>query len=295
MRNLGVIASLAFALLAFGIWQVGWATPERACIHCDEMIAIEAASFQIGSTTQNASTYVDELPQRPITISEPFAMGRHQVTRGQFSAFVTATGHQMEAGCWTLTDEGWQHAPNADWQSPGFSQTDEHPVVCVSHEDALAYIDWASEVDDRRYSLPSEAQWHLASTATQATPFWGTRYDICDFGNVPDLTSKNKVAKVGEPCDDGTLYTAAVGSFKPNPNGLFDMIGNVWEWTADCWQDNYDALPQNGSAFIHPKCEEHALRGHSWTDAPGAVTLRTRYSLPSDARQSFVGFRIASD
>ncbi len=110
-----------------------------------------------------------------------------------------------------------------------------------------------------------------------------------------DITSKNKVARVGENCIDGAMFTATVGTYKANPNGLFDMIGNAWEWTADCASDDYTDTPTDGSALKVPRCASHTLRGHSWTDAPGPVRIETRYALPVGARQSMVGFRVAAD
>lgn len=289
------LIGLSALVLLLVIWQSGYLPSRSDCIHCQDLVEIKADTFQIGAVSSDPTIGPDEFPRRHVTIAAPYALARHQVTRGEFAAFVTASGYQMPSGCWTLTLEGWRLDPGANWQAPGFPQTDQHPVVCISRNDALAYLTWATETDGRAYRLPSEAEWHLAGTAHWPVPFWGTQYEICEFGNVPDLTSKNKVAKVGEPCDDGTLYTAPVGSFSPNPNGLFDMIGNVWEWTADCWRGDYTALPLDGSALASADCDTYALRGHSWTDAPGAITLGTRYSLPPDARQSFVGFRIAAD
>ncbi len=265
------------------------------CITCLGFERIEPATFVIGADVQGDQMGPDELPAVEITIAEPFMMATTQVTRAQFSVFAEQTGHRTRLGCWTYTQYGWAQDETADWRNPGFEQTESDPVVCVSREDALAYIDWASDRDGQSYRLPSEAEWHLASAANLPNPFWGTRYDVCDFGNVPDLTSKNKTAKAGEPCDDGTLYTAPVATYKPNPNRLYDMIGNAWEWTADCWTGSYESLPVDGSPLTDPACAEYALRGHSWTDAPGPVRPQTRYSLSPVARQSMVSFRLAMD
>ena len=265
------------------------------CKTCAPFERVEPTTFTMGAETQGAQMGPDELPAVEITITEPFMMAVTQVTRTQFSVFAEETGHRTRLGCWTYTQYGWAQDETADWRNPGFEQTDADPVVCVSRDDALAYIAWASERDGKSYRLPSEAEWHLASAANLPEPFWGTRYDVCDFGNVPDLTSKNKTAKAGEPCDDGALYTAPVATYQPNPNGLYDMIGNAWEWTADCWTGSYEGLPTDGSPLTVRGCAEYALRGHSWTDAPGPVRPQTRYSLSPVARQSMVSFRLAMD
>lgn len=299
-RSLATLA-LPAALLS-APWLSGSAFADDAvantgedCGDCPRFEVIEPATFTMGADDQNDQMGPDELPAVEITIAEPFMMAVTQVTRAQFAVFAEDTGHQPKLGCWTYTQYGWAQDETANWRNPGFEQTDSDPVVCVSREDALAYSAWLSDRDGKTYRLPSEAEWHLASTANLPAPFWGSRYEVCNFGNVPDLTSKNKTAKAGEPCDDGALYTAPVASYQPNPNGLFDMIGNAWEWTADCWTGSYDELPSDGSPLETNSCAEYALRGHSWTDAPGPVRPETRYSLSPVARQSMVGFRLALD
>jgi formylglycine-generating enzyme required for sulfatase activity len=271
------------------------AVEEVGCGTCSKFEMIEPDTFTMGADVQGDQMGPDELPAVEVTIAKPFMMAVTQVTRAQYALFAEATGHRTRLGCWTYTQYGWAQDETADWRNPGFEQTDTGPVVCVSREDALAFIAWASDRDGKSYRLPSEAEWHLASAANLSEPFWGTRYDVCNFGNVPDLTSKNKTAKAGEPCDDGALYTAPVASYQPNPNGLYDMIGNAWEWTADCWTGSYEGLPADGSPLSDTACQEFALRGHSWTDAPGPVRPQTRYSLSPVARQSMVSFRLAMD
>ncbi|MEG9862856.1 MAG: SUMF1/EgtB/PvdO family nonheme iron enzyme [Parvularculales bacterium] len=270
-------------------------SPHPGCADCLLFETIQPGSFVIGSNIRDSKAGPDVFPAVNVTIAKPFKIGVTQVTRAQFAKFADKTGYDPKPGCRTLTDFGWVQDQKADWRNAGFHQTETDPVVCVSREDALAYISWLSKRDGKSYRLPTEAEWHLASAANRPAPYWGTRYDVCDFGNVPDITSKNKTAKVGEPCNDGSLYTAPAGLYKPNPNGLFDMIGNVWEWTSDCWTGSYDGLPADGAPFVVQGCKKYALRGHSWTDAPGPVSLHTRYALPPEARQAIVGFRLAQD
>jgi formylglycine-generating enzyme required for sulfatase activity len=294
--TLGEILALA-TLVFFGTSFPGLTASDTDpdCPGCIDLKIIQPDTFVMGFDVQGRQMGPDELPATEVTIPNPFMIGVTQVTRAQFAVFADATGHNPRLGCWTFTAFGWAQDQTANWRDPGFPQTDTDPVVCVSREDAVAFLDWASERDEKQYRLPSEAEWHLASAANLPKPFWGTQYEICDFGNVPDLTSKNKTAKAGEPCSDGALYTAPVASYKPNPNGLYDMIGNAWEWTADCWTGSYEGLPTDGSALTDPACAEYALRGHSWTDAPGPVRPHTRYSLSPVGRQSIVGFRAAAD
>jgi len=246
----------------------------------------------LGADANDASAAQDEYPQRRVVIANAFDLGTTPVTRGQFRAFVQATGHAADGGCWTLTEEGWALDLSATWQAPGFAQTDQHPVVCVSHPDARAYAAWLSQVTGRRYRLPSEAEW---TRAAHNNGFWSAPQTLCHYGNVNDLTAKNATAKAAEPCDDGYAFTSPVAHYAASAFGVYDIVGNVWEWMADCHGGGYAALPADGTAQRSALCNAYALRGHSWTDAPGPVRLQTRYALPADARQAIVGFRIAAD
>ena len=260
-----------------------------------DMQTIEPGSFEMGAALHDPASSPDERPRHSVLISQAYSIARHQVTRGEFATFVSETDYQIAMGCWSLNQEGWREDASANWATPGYEQTDAHPAVCISRLDALAYIEWLSRTSGRTYRLPSEAEWELAARGTGAQPFWGIPENICTFGNVNDITSKNKVAKVGENCRDNALYTAPVGNYAANPNGLFDMIGNAWEWTADCASADYQHAPADGSAWSTVDCDTYTLRGHSWTDAPGPVRIETRYALPPGARQSIVGFRVAAD
>jgi len=263
--------------------------------YAPDMQIIEPGSFEMGAKPSDPASSPDELPRHSVTISRSYSIARHQVTRGEFAAFIHATDYQVGLGCWSLTQEGWKEDLSASWEAPGYEQTDAHPVVCLSRLDALAYIDWLSNTSDHTYRLPSEAEWELAARGTGVQPFWGIPENICTFGNVNDITSKNKVARVGENCRDFALFTAPIASYAANPNGLFDMIGNAWEWMADCASDDYQHTPADGTAWTPTNCATYTLRGHSWTDAPGPVRIETRYALPPGARQSIVGFRLAAD
>ena len=174
-------------------------------------------------------------------IRQPFAVGKYEVTRGQFAAFVQATGHDTSKGCWEWTGEWKQNASNS-WRSPGFGQTDRDPVVCVSWEDAKTYVAWLSERTGHQYRLPSEAEWEFAARAKTTTMRpWGDDRDNkagCAYANGADLTAKEKFSDWRTmDCRDGQVYTAPVGSYSANGFGLHDMIGNAWEWVEDAWHD----------------------------------------------------------
>lgn len=253
---------------------------------------VPAGPVIMGADNLDVAAGSDEFPTRRVDIKSDLAFGTTPVTRGQFAAFLHATDHDMTGGCWTLTPDGWAIDDAANWRAPGFPQTDQHPVTCVSRDDALVYLAWLSATTGQVYRLPREAEWVRAAGPSALNR---PSEALCAHGNVNDLTAKNKVAKVAEHCDDGFLHTSPVASFAANEFGLFDMVGNVWEWVADCHNGGYADLPTDGTAQSGDPCKAYALRGHSWTDPPGPVRLGTRYALPPDARQSIVGFRVVRE
>lgn len=251
----------------------------------------------MGAPDGDAAADPSEQPRRTVTIDRGFLLGRTPVTRREFRAFVEQTGHETEPGCWTLTDTGWRTDVQTGWHDPGFPQSDADPVACVSSEDAQAYITWLSTQSGKRYRLPSEAEWEYAARAgTAGRNFWGDdARETCRYANVNDLSGKNKVVKVAEPCDDGHWFTSPVATFEPNAFGLHDMQGNVWEWVADCWRATYRGAPGDGSAVQAEGCRERVMRGGSWADTPGPVRITVRDRARPTARRAFTGFRVARD
>jgi formylglycine-generating enzyme required for sulfatase activity len=292
----GVIALvLAYAWACAG--PASAAPALKDCAECPDLVAVAPGSFTRGATVGDVAADPGELPPHEVTVRRPFAIAATPVTVDQFAAFVAATGYALKGGCHTLTDEGWRVDPAANFRAPGFAQNGTHPAVCVSWNDAQAYVAWLSQLGGRRYRLPSEAEWELAARGGTATRnFWGDDdRDACLYANVNDIAAKNKTAKVAVNCDDGYLYTSPVARFRPNPFGLYDMIGNAWAWTADCWLGDYARSPRDGSAAEVAGCAERVLRGSSWTDTPGPVRINAREHRPPSARLSIVGFRVARD
>jgi formylglycine-generating enzyme required for sulfatase activity len=221
------------------------------CPQCPLLARIAAGSFTMGSPVSEPGREADEGPQQRVTIAADIGIGVYEVTRAQFQAFVTATGYQVPPGCFYMDARArkWVDDPRLSWRSQGFFQDDSHPVTCVNFFDAQAYAGWLSETTHQPYRLPSEAEWEYAVRAgSKGSRFWGdSPADGCRYSNAVDETARDafpgwKFA----PCQDGYLYTSPVGSFLPNPAGLFDMPGNLWEWVQDCWNESHSGAVASG-------------------------------------------------
>jgi formylglycine-generating enzyme required for sulfatase activity len=179
-------------------------------------------------------------------------------------------------------------------------QDDTHPVVCVSWEDASAYAAWLTRRSGRNYRLLTEAEWEYAARAGTTTPrYWGDdANESCAYANTADLDAFRQVPDaINWPfanCSDGRAHTAPVGSYRPNRFGLHDMLGNVWEWTQDCWNVNYTAAPADGSAWAAGDCFMRVVRGGSWDDSPPGVRAAYRVGSPVVIRVYGRGFRVAA-
>jgi sulfatase modifying factor 1 len=278
----------------------------RDCPNCPEMVVVPAGHFLMGSDIAEHGHFLGpravaahEQPQHEVTIAKPFALAKFDVTRGEFAAFAKATGFHSEKGCMTLAERQWVANPELDWESPGFTQTARDPVVCVNRSVIEAYLLWLQRQTGKQYRLPSEAEWEYAARAGTATPFyWGAMPgQVCQFENVADQTAKDTFAEVNfiaMPCRDGFAHTAPVGSFKPNPFGLFDMLGNVSVATADCWNDGYGGAPADGSAWSSGDCARHVMRKASFGNGrPFFFRVAHRFPDGVGYKRNRTGFRVA--
>lgn len=279
------------------------------CADCAELVVIPAGHFTMGSDTDSDNTR-PEGPAHEVRISHAFALGRTEVTLGQFRRFTELTGHVVTSGCRVQERQigargrvEWRDDPLRSWRDPALAkpQTDDEPVVCVGRVDALAYAAWLSQRTGKHYRLPSEAEWEYAARADAVGSYsWGGNPDNgCSYGNLYDR-SGHAASDFGwsyADCDDGFAELAPVGHFKPNGFGLYDMIGNVWEWTADCYRELYDAqVPSDGSPLAGDAgCKNWSVRGGSWMTRPGRQRLTFRGRDPNDAHYSYFGFRVARD
>jgi len=266
----------------------------RDCPTCPLMKVLPAGDFQQGSAP-DASALAFELPQHNVSLAHAFAAGVYDVTVGEFSEFASATGAQAH-GCATY-DGAWKVDPSVTWRNAIESQTPSHPVSCVSWQDAKDYAAWLSRRTHQTYRLPSASEWEYASRAgSSAQVPWTAPADACSYANVADQTAARHYQgwKV-LPCTDEYVEAAPVGSFKQNAFGLYDMLGNVFQWTEDCWTDNYQGAPINGSAQTAGDCTQHELRGGSWFTHPDFVRTAYRNRFDSDYRSTSVGFRLVRD
>ena len=250
----------------------------RDCKSCPEMVVIPAGSFTMGSPdVPQAYEQTQAKPAHEVTVVQPFAVGRFEVTRGEYAVFEreTATDRSRAGSCaieknppeWKMrfVTDGYS------WRNPGFAQTDMHPAVCIGWHSAKAYVEWLSKKTGKGYRLLTEAEWEYVARAGTTTKFpWGNNAnDLCANGNGVDRTiTKTFAPDTFANCDDRYIYTAPVGSFKANDFGLHDLLGNASEWVEDCHHWDYAAKPATlnatGRAWTTDCAAWKVVRGGSW-------------------------------
>jgi formylglycine-generating enzyme required for sulfatase activity len=272
------------------------------------MVVIPTGSFQMGAPDAEDDRTDAETPRHQVTLAKGFAMARSAVTVGQFREFVRAAGYQPDSvrlGGASVYDErsgALRDDPRATWQDDyaGRPAQDDLPVVNVSWYDAKAYADWLSQRTGKRYRLPSEAEFEYALRGgTQTRYWWGER---APASKVENLTGSGDRSPSGRRWSnafpgyrDGYWGPAPVMSFAANPFGLYDIDGNVSEWAADCWHDNYVRAPVDGSAWLNPGCSVHVVRGGSWGSSPEQVRSAYRQGADGRVRSGRVGFRVVRE
>jgi formylglycine-generating enzyme required for sulfatase activity len=227
-----------------------------------EMVVVGAGSFEMGALQGSGEN--DEVPIHTVRIRKSFAVGRFEVTFGEYDQFAKATNRQFPI------DQGWGRG--------------RQPVIFVSWQDAVEYTKWLSAQTGKRYRLPTEAEWEYAARGGQGTAYWWGQDWMKGMANCRDC---------GSPWDK---KTAPVGSFKPNPFGLYDTAGNVWEWVEDCRHDNYSGAPADGSPWTSGgNCVRRMIRGGSWVNLPRYLRSSNRGRYYPDNREDFIGFRLVQE
>jgi formylglycine-generating enzyme required for sulfatase activity len=277
----------------------------KDCPECPEMVITPLGSFQMGSSAQERALadasvffttgFTEETPQHHVRVPS-FAAGRYSVTKGEFAAFVRASGYRTEAelgdGCLRWSGKDWKTEAANNWRNPSFAQGDDHPVVCVSWNDTQAYIQWLNRISGRNYRLLSEAEREYVTRGGTQTAFWWGDSLSTALANYFGNASYN-----GSPKGQYREATVPVDNFSGNPFGLYNVHGNVWEWMQDCWHETYAGAPTDGSAWT-TGCTENkrVARGGSWDS--GAYQLRSASRLRlgfSDVGITIYGFRLARD
>jgi len=313
------------------------------------LVRMKAGEFEMGMLDEHVvkrehkfSAYQREIhdyletPSFPVRLTKDFWIGRTEVTVAQFRTFVEATGYRTDAEragrAWVFQSEAeielerFAKVTGRNWQSPGFKQTEDHPVTYVSWQDATAFCRWLSEKEDASYRLPTEAQWEYACRAGTRTPYCcGTQPDeVYQYGNVadaalhalyPDEVLRQRPVAIGQGEGDGFVFTAPVASLKANAWGVHDMHGNVWEWCADKYSDRiYQKMielarergsradPQPIEDPLGPETtpqHEHgdwrSLRGGSWYVSPLQCRSSVRAFAEAADAFSYIGFRVIRD
>ncbi|QDU98397.1 formylglycine-generating enzyme family protein [Lignipirellula cremea] len=341
--QLPVAAVVALAIFA-GLAAPG-ASAEIVSPTGIRMVPVRAGSFEMGMTNENDlklhhrySTYQREIhdylekPSFPVQLTHNFFLGATEVTRGQFGKFVAATGYQTDAerakGAWVFHPdqtglERFSLTEGRSWREPGFPQTDDHPVTCVSWRDAMAFCAWLGKEENAVYRLPTEAEWEFACRAGTTSPYcsgddpdgmlaYGNAADAALYAQHPDDVTRQRSKGLRPEEGDGHVYTSPVGSFKPNAWGLYDMHGNVWEWCSDKYSDriytetldlarergsrNQPAVtvdPQGPSDTPHHKHGDwRSLRGGSWYVTPFQCRSTVRAFAEAADAFSYNGFRV---
>ena len=248
----------------------------RDCPECPDMVILPPGSFLMGSVRRELDTApgLEEVPQHLVTIGQPIAVGRCEVTFAEWDACVA------DGGCndYKPRDEKWGRG--------------NRPVIHVDWDDVQSYVSWLSRKTGKPYRLLSEAEWEYAARAgTTTTNYWGDDNHpkssaVCAYANVGRSTFS--CAKNGQD------ITVPVGSFRPNSFGLYDMIGNVQEWIADCWNGNYDGAPSDGRVWQQGDCTHRVTRGGSWKDYyTRYFRSASRQKSRASWRRNYIGFRVA--
>ena len=258
----------------------------RPCPHCPEMIPVPPGRFLMGAQPAegHSNEYGPHQMQFPVRMSAPLAVGVTAVTRAQFAVFAAANSSAPgSSNCTGIVTQTDQRGIGLTWRNPGYPQADDHPVVCVSWEQAKAYTRWLSTLTGRTYRLLTEAEWeYTARGGTQRRYWWGERM-------------RPRRTNCLDRCGEDFPFTAPVRSFLPNPFGLYNVLGNVWEWVEDCYDAHayrlhYSDYPQ---AVAGPADCRRVIRGGSWQDGPWSLRAANRDTWRSGRSLNDIGFRVA--
>ena len=273
------------------------------------MATIPAGAFTMGSTEppiRDGSHNPSEGPLHEVRVSA-FRLAKYETTVAQFRQFVAATGYQAASECWEFQRDDGIKLKDVMWNAPAHAPGEFHPVICVSWNDASAYVQWLAQQTGRAFRLPSEAEWEYAARAGTSTKYASgdAPEQLCNYANMKDRRFKDAARRdhgldmLVTDCDDGAAYTSVVGMYMPNGYGLHDMMGNVAEWVADCQHGDYAGAPTDGTAWIKG-CDADGdyfiTRGGSYSSSRQLLRSAARgHGGRGNASSLGEGFRIAED
>lgn len=281
------LAGTCLTLLYSGPVAAG--TIFRDCPDCPTMVVVPAGSFEMGYVPTDENPETDAAPVHTVVIKRDFAVGAYEITRADFKRFATSTEYISKDECNIYETDWWFVKKGISWRNPGYDQTENDPVVCVTWYEAQEYIKWLCLITGFGYRLLSEAEWeYVAKTGSAAQDADKISHDNANYGAVKCCGPKRGGL-------DHWDYTAPVGSFEADSLGLYDIRGNVWEWLSDCYHENYEGAPTDGSPRLSDCSapESRVVRGGSWGD--DVFYLRTAYRLRGPAENGYftLGFRVA--
>lgn len=272
---------------------------------------VPSGCFLMGSPETELGRAENEIRHRVCV--NAFKISKYEATMAEFEKFVGATGYVTDAerdngqpGCWGYQRNAeserfrWDWWPEANWKQPlgNVQITKNHPVSCVSFQDVMAYIDWLNKQTGYHYRLPTEAEWEYAARAGSTTArFWGNNaFATCSYANVADNSpSEYGHFPVRHRCQDGSFFASEVGAYRPNAYALYDMIGNVWEWTCSGFEENYSGNELNCLRGNIKFDTLVAVRGGGWNADTARVRAAHRNWGASWSRQANLGFRLVRD
>ena len=275
------------------------------CEFCPELVVVPPGEYRMGTPLGvPVDNETGEQPPVHMTIPNAFAIGRFEVTHGEFAAFATDTDFEPTVRCrvWNDDLQRYDDDDNRTWKRPGVPANPKphHPVSCVSWQDAKAYVSWLADKTGLSYRLPTEAEWEYAARAGSSALYpWGNSpHQGCAWVNGYDLDSRERypLAWTHMACRDGFAGVAPVGSLQPNAFGLYDMLGNVWEFAEDCATKSHIGRPKDGSAWVwEGGCARIIQRGGGWMTSVARVRPGYHGDANATHRFDFGGFRVARD
>jgi formylglycine-generating enzyme required for sulfatase activity len=260
-----------------------------------EFVFVRGDSFVMGDLYGEGTK---EETAHTVTVPDSY-VGRYEVTVGQFRKFVDDTGHRTDAEkegwAWAWTGTKWDKVNGRSWRDPGFPQGDRHPVVFVSWNDATAFARWLSQKVGKPYRLPTEAEWEYAARGRSSRRnYWGRETDdACRYANAADQALKKAYGWTPiHECDDGAVNTAPAGSYQPNAFGLYDMMGNAWEWCQDWYGATYFKQSPEQDPRGPATGSYRVRRGGGWHSWPAHVRVTERGRGEPTDRLDDLGFRL---